>query len=161
MHLYLVQHAEAVSKEEDAAQSLSERGLQNIAKIAKYASGLDLSESIALQKVEHIFHSNKIRAIQTAQVLDEYIKSKNGISEKDGLSPMDDPRIWFERISQIKKDIMLVGHLPHLSRLASLLLCGDMERNIIDFKNAGIVCLKKTDDNRWSLGWMIIPEMIK
>jgi len=61
----------------------------------------------------------------------------------------------------MKEDTMLVGHLPHLGRLASLLLSGDKEKGIIDFKMGGIVCLKRFDDGHWAIEWMIIPEVIK
>ncbi|MCX7914224.1 MAG: hypothetical protein N2511_06535 [Thermodesulfovibrionales bacterium] len=51
--------------------------------------------------------------------------------------------------------------LPHLSKLASLLLCGDAQRDIITFKRAGVVCLKRFDNGVWSIQWMVIPEIIK
>ena len=56
---------------------------------------------------------------------------------------------------------MLVGHLPYMSRLASLLLCGDSEKEIIKFRNAGIVNLIRDDLKVWSIGWILIPEMVK
>ena len=38
-------------------------------------------------------------------------------------APNDDPMIWVGRLTEEHNDLMLVGHLPHLSpRLASLLL---------------------------------------
>jgi len=150
MLLYLVQHAESLSKEEDPTQSLSEKGIETIKKVAAYIVKLNI-------KVHQIFHSDKLRAMQTAQILADFIKAEKGVSETDGLSPMDDPQIWFERISKENEDIMLVGHLPHLAKLSSLLLCGDKEKNIIDFKRAGIVCLKRFEDGNWSVEWMIIP----
>ncbi len=154
MFLYLVQHSEAKSKEDDPARSLSEKGIQNITKTASYVSKLGF-------RVSRIFHSGKTRAMQTARVLDDYLKAENGISETDSLSPMDDPQIWFERLSQIKEDIMLVGHLPHLAGFSALILCGNRDKNLIDFKMSGIVCLRKFDQDNWSLEWMITPEVIE
>lgn len=154
MFLYLVQHAEAKREEEDPSRGLSKRGLQDITKVAGYVAKLDI-------KVGRIFHSGKTRSFQTAQVLADHIKSEEGISETDGLAPMDDPRIWFKRFPKINEDMMLVGHLPHLGRFASLILCGDKEKNAIDFKMGGIVCLKRFEDGHWSLEWMMIPEVIK
>lgn len=154
MLLYLVQHAESLSKEEDPTQSLSEKGIENIKKVANYVAGLNI-------RVNQIFHSEKLRAMQTAQILADFIKTENGVSETDGLAPLDDPQIWFERVSKMKEDVMLVGHLPHLGKLASLILCGDKEKNIIDFKRAGVVCLKRFEDGNWSVEWMIIPEVVK
>jgi phosphohistidine phosphatase len=150
MLLYLVQHAEAKREEEDPQRGLTEKGIQDIRKVAANAEKLNI-------KVNQIFHSGKTRALQTSQVLADHLKPEKGISEADGLTPLDDPQIWFERISKMDEDTMLVGHLPHLGRLASLLLCGDMDKAAVDFKMGGIVCLKKFEDGHWSLEWMIIP----
>jgi phosphohistidine phosphatase len=57
----------------------------------------------------------------------------------------------------MNEDTVLVGHLPHLGSLASLLLCGDKEKNVIDFKMGGVVCLKRLNDGKWSVEWMIVP----
>lgn len=151
MLLYLVRHADALSDDEDPARRLSEKGIQRIKKVASYMAELNI-------EVNRIFHSKKLRAMQTAQVLTEYIKIEGGISETDGLAPMDDPQIWVERISEMKEDIMLVGHLPFLGRLAAFILCGDKKKNIVDFKTAGIVCLRRFEDN-WLIEWMIMPEV--
>ena len=156
MFLYLVQHAEAKSKEEDPAQGLSEKGIQNIIKIAQFASKMEI-------KAFQIIHSGKARAMQTARVLADYLKMEKGIIESDGLAPMDEPKIWVERISATKEDIILVGHLPHLGKLTSLLLCGNQELNIVDFRMGGIVCLKRFEAgiDKWAVEWMITPEVIK
>lgn len=151
MFLYLVQHAEAKKEEIDPARPLSEKGLKDITKTSLYLTYFNMS-------LHKIFHSKKLRAKQTAEVLFQYLKPVRGITEVDGLSPLDDPEIWFNRLKDIPEDIMLVGHLPHLSKLASLLLCGDKEKNIIEFKMAGIVCLKRQND-LWLLQWIITPEI--
>lgn len=151
MFLYLVQHAEAKKEEIDPNRPLSEKGLKDITKTSLYLTQLNIS-------LHKIFHSKKLRAKQTAEVLFRHLKPIRGITEIDGLSPLDEPEIWFNRLRDIPEDIMLVGHLPHLSKLASLLLCGDKEKNIIEFKMAGIVCLRKEADS-WLLQWMLTPEI--
>jgi phosphohistidine phosphatase len=82
------------------------------------------------------------------------------MSQADNLAPMDDPGGWAGRVAEMNEEVMLVGHLPHLAKLAGLLLCGDKEKAPIDFKMGGIVCLKRFDDNRWAVEWMIVPEMV-
>ncbi|MEW6110013.1 MAG: phosphohistidine phosphatase SixA [Nitrospirota bacterium] len=154
MLLYLVQHAEAVKEEEDPARPLSEKGIQDIRKVASYISGFDLM-------IARILHSNKLRAKQTAEALAEHLKPSSGVSETDGLAPMDNTRTWTDRLKYISENVMLVGHLPHLGNLASMLLCRDPETGIVDFKMAGVVCLKRDEKGSWSLQWMITPEMIK
>jgi phosphohistidine phosphatase len=55
---------------------------------------------------------------------------------------------------------MLVGHLPHLSRLASALLLGDPGREIVRFRMGAIVCLVRAE-GRWLLQWVLTPELAR
>ena len=64
------------------------------------------------------------------------------------------------RLAETTEDIMLVGHLPHLSKLSSLLLTGNEDLEIIEFIMAGIVCLERDKSGRWTVRWMITPETI-
>ena len=152
MFVYLVQHAESKSEQEDPSRSLSAKGMHDVKKVASFASQCNL-------KIHMIFHSSKLRAKQTAEVLSERLTPAKGVSEVDGLAPLDDPAIWAERLKDIPEDVILVGHLPHLDKLASLLLCGDKDKNIISFKMAGIVCLERTDTGSYALQWMVTPEI--
>lgn len=154
MLLYLVQHAEAKKEEEDPVRPLSGRGNEDIKNVATYASRLNI-------RISQILHSEKIRAIQTAHVLAEYLRPEKGVHEATGLDPRDGPEVWGKRLSKMNEDLMLVGHLPHLGQLASLLLCGDPNKTIIDFKMGGIVCLKRFEDGRWAVEWMITPEVLQ
>lgn len=153
MFVYLVQHAESMKEEVDPSRPLSERGISDIKKTAVYLARLNI-------KVQKIFHSTKLRARQTAEILSENLKSIKGSTEVDGLSPLDDPKIWAKRLKDIPEEVMLVGHLPHLGKLASLLLCGDENKNVISFKMAGVVCLKRDENGTWSLQWMLTPDVV-
>ena len=152
MFLYLVQHAEAKKEEVDPSRSLSENGMRNIQTTSLFLAKQGL-------KVNKIFHSNKLRAKQTAEVLAEHLKPEQGLSEIDGLAPLDDPNIWLERLKGVPDDIILVGHLPHLARLASLLVCESEKTDIISFRMAGIVCLKRDDNGAYTFHWMVTPEI--
>lgn len=155
MKLYLVQHAKSKSREEDPDRNLSEVGIVNIKKTASYAS------ANTYMKPEKILHSGKARAYQTAEFLNQSLHSPEGVSKSDGLNPNDDPAIWAGRLAESSDDLMLVGHLPHLEKLAAHLLCGDAGKRIVKFHNAGIVCLEKDDAGNWSVDWIITPELIK
>ncbi len=155
MKLYLVQHAEALSKEEDPDRPLSTQGRTDIGKIAAYTIGR------APVEVDQIFHSSKTRAKQTADALGNVLQPANGVKEDPDLGGGDDPSIWANRLADMNKDVMLVGHMPHLRKLASLLLCGDQDTKIIDFQNSGIVYLYRDDDNDdWMVKWILTPEII-
>lgn len=153
MNLYLVRHADAKSEQEDILRPLSEKGVNEIKKIAHHLSKLN-------PEIDQMFHSTKLRAKQTAEILAEKLKPAKGISEAKDLSPQDDPRKWAERLNETFNNIMLVGHLPHLEMLTSLLLAGDMDKDIIVLPTAGIACLERDDEGTWSLQWMITPEII-
>lgn len=154
MAVYLVQHAESKSKVEDPERSLTDEGLENINRISSYArQHINVS-------VDRIFHSGKLRAKQTAEVLTGFLKPAEGVSETDGLEPMADPTIWAKRISQSQNDIVLVGHLPHLGRLTSVLLGADETKNVVNFQNAGLVKLSQDADNNWMIDWIIVPSIV-
>ena len=152
MLVYLVQHGDAKREEEDPSRPLSEKGIRDVKGVASHISRLNIG-------VEEVLHSGKLRAKQTAEIISEKLKIAKGISETDGLSPMDDANMWAERLNKRTDTLMLVGHLPHLGKLASSLLCSEKERNVVAFKMGGIVCLKR-DDTGWSLQWMITPETL-
>jgi phosphohistidine phosphatase len=153
MLIYLVQHGDAKREEEDPSRPLSDKGIKDVKGVASHISRLNIG-------VEEILHSSKLRAKQTAEIMAEKLEIEKGISETDGLAPLDDASIWEERLKKRHDSLMLVGHLPHLGKLASLLLCEGKERNVIAFKMGGIVCLKRDDTGSWSLQWMITPETL-
>jgi phosphohistidine phosphatase len=157
MVLYLVQHAEAKTEEEDPARPLSENGVKDIRKVALHLSKLSLT-------ISRILYSKKLRARQTAEILSEYMRPAEAVTESDGLASLDDPSAWVGRLkyltASITENIVLVGHLPHLGKLASLLLCGDPKHNMISFKMGGVVCLARDEKGNWSLQWMITPDVL-
>jgi len=153
MFLYLVQHGEAKREDEDPARGLTEKGAKDVIKIAQFLQN-------KIPSLSRIFHSSKTRAVETARILADQLKPALGVSEAGNLAPMDDPGIWANRLAGTNADIMLVGHLPFMARLAGLLLCNERDKPFIDFKMGGMVCLMRSDDGRWSLEWMMVPEML-
>jgi len=153
MKLYLVQHAKAASKEADPQRTLTEEGRRDIQKVAAFIKPLNLS-------VDYLWHSGKTRARQTADVLSEVVEVKKEMAAHEGLSPNDNVTVLKDELISARQDIMIVGHLPFLPKLTSLLLTGSESSNTVAFKNGGIVCLNCSDDNQCQLQWMIIPELL-
>ena len=156
MRLYLVQHAEPKRKEEDPARPLSEKGRKDIHKMAAY-----LKDHANIQ-IGAIFHSGKTRAKQTAQVLAEALSLPQGIREVEGLEPLADVEAWAKRLAsrEVDEETMLVGHLPHLSRLASRLICENDDQEVVSFRQGGVACLKRGEEGGWTVNWILIPELI-
>lgn len=153
MELYLVQHGEARPEAEDPGRGLTEEGAESAKRMGEWAAGISIH-------VDQVRHSGKRRAQQTAQLLAEGIAPIAGVIQTSGLKPNDDVGPVAEDLTKGGKSIMLVGHLPFLSRLASLLLVGDAAREVIRFRNAGIVCLGHEED-LWSLSWSVTPDLIE
>jgi phosphohistidine phosphatase len=152
MILYLVQHGEAKSEAEDPERSLTEAGAAVVERLADWAARAGLV-------IEQIRHSGKRRAEQTASIFATRLKPAIGIAAIDGLNPGDDVRATAEKLQSDQGRVMLVGHLPHLGRLASLLLVGDPEGGIVRFRNAGIVVLS-SHEGKWGLDWAITPDLL-
>jgi phosphohistidine phosphatase len=152
MKLYLVQHGKAVPEEVDRQRPLTDEGRREVEKIAAFVKHLDLS-------VDYLWHSGKKRAEQTAQILARAVKARKEISSREGLAPNDDVAAIKEELVE-SGDILIVGHLPFLGKLASRLLAGNEEAGVVDFKNGGIVCLSLSDEKRWQVEWVVTPELL-
>ncbi|NQT80212.1 MAG: phosphohistidine phosphatase SixA [Candidatus Aminicenantes bacterium] len=150
MRLYLIQHGLSLPEEKDPEKSLSPEGKEQTKKIAEFLREKNI-------KVDNIWHSPKKRSVQSAQIYFNSI-SCSEIQERGDLNPLDSVDKFPEEIQLNNKDLMIVGHLPFLQKLASLLLAGSENYQFLSFRNFGIVCLEYLDI--WKLEWMIIPQFI-
>lgn len=151
MALYLMQHGIATSKDENPDRPLTDEGREEVDRVAEAAAS-------AVAPVAGIWHSGKLRARQTAETLGAHL-DPGGVSERSGLAPMDDPAEIEAAIADAEAPVVLVGHLPHLSRTVSHLVTGDADREIVAFRNAALVRLVETDDG-WRLDWILSPDAV-
>lgn len=152
MRLYLVQHAESTPEDIDPDRPITPKGRQDTILVAERAQTAGI-------QVDEIRHSGKTRARQTAGIFAEYLKSSGGIAESPDLGPVDDVQPVGDEITNSSKNVMLVGHLPFMERMAGYLLTGDPDHKVIDFQNAGLVCLKHDGDN-WMTDWILTPQLL-
>ncbi len=148
MHLYLVRHGEAKSEQEDPECPLSNRGREAVDRVSRAAAKKGMAAS-------WIFHSDKLRAKQTAEILARNIPSE-GICEIKGLRPEDDPSLTKAALEASGRSLIVVGHLPHLNRLAAMLLNGNSSGQVIDFPTACVVCLSRRKQD-WKVNWTMDP----
>ena len=134
MTLFLVQHGEARPGNEDSERSLTDHGAETVSRMADWAARMGI-------KVDQIRHSGKLRAEQTATIFAKRLDTPKGVIAVKGLNPNDEVTQVAASLHGEQESIMLVGHLPHLSRLVSLLVTGNPEIVVVRFRNAGIVCL--------------------
>lgn len=154
MKLYLVRHGEAVSEKIDPQRPLSEKGREEISKIAKFLKEIKV-------KIEVIWHSNKLRAKETAQIIANGIFPLEELVEREDLSPNAPVEKWPEEIKNFGKDLMIVGHLPFLQKLLSLLLLNSEEFSIVDFKSAGVISLNLDKEKElWQIDFYFHPLLM-
>jgi phosphohistidine phosphatase len=161
MRIYLVRHAIAENPgtpeyEDDSLRPLTEKGRDKMKKIAEALKGLGVAPDL-------IVSSPYIRASQTASILTKILKYKEGIAYSDFLVPMGEPSDMIGEINEKYSvdELMLVGHEPNLSTLASVLLAGTRDVSI-NVKKGGICCLAVDDlhyDRKAVLEWLITPKI--
>jgi len=153
MRLYLVQHGEAKTKEQDPDRPLTARGESSVDRIAVLVKAAGIC-------VGAVWHSGKTRAAQTAEILRSSLASTEGIVVHDGLEPNDPIEPVQRELAGVSADIMIVGHLPFLSKLVSALLIGDETIELVAFQNGGVVCLERGEEKgRWRLSWAVVPDL--
>jgi len=151
--LYLMQHGEAVWEEHDPTRPLTEKGRADVQRVVRYAV------AHAGVRVDRIVHSGKLRARQTAEIWREHLPAA-AITDANGLDPAASPDIWAERLVGETRDLVIVGHRPHLARLAGRLLCDDPDREVVNVQNGGIVCLERSEQGTWSVRWAVTAEIV-
>jgi len=154
MYVYLVQHGKAKSADEDPNRGLSEEGRNDVQRVAEFLSEHRMTVSL-------IQHSGKARAEETAHLFAERIRCTAGPTHVQEMEPNDDPATMANFLNVYTDDVMLVGHLPHLERLTSLLLTGNPDRRPVALRNGGVVCLHKDGVGVWSVSWVIVPELFR
>ena len=151
MYLYLAQHAQTLPKDKDPTRPLSQQGREDAVRTAGFLSLFERP------KPARIVHSSKLRSQQTAEMFAEAWGCQPLEASQD-LAPNSPAEIWSQRLIEIHEDLMLVGHLPHLDQLASLLLCQDKQRQVIQFHHASVCCLQRKE-SQWQLCWHIHPQL--
>ncbi len=149
MRLYLIQHGIALPESEDSQKGLSDKGVVQTQKMAEFLRRQDA-------KIDLIWHSKKLRAVQTAQIFSQHITAAE-IVERDDINPQDSVDKFAHELEAADKDAMIVGHLPFLQKLAAKLLVKSANIELISFKNSAIVCLEYKES--WKILWMIDPDL--
>ncbi len=154
MDLYLMQHAEAARAQDDPARPLTEGGRAAVQRVAGHARAAGV-------QLDRCVHSGKLRAEQTAQLvaqaLDvEQVASREGLAPSDPVAPVAS---WLVQ-SDPDQALLVVGHLPFLDRLASLLVADDEQAQAIRFQMSGLVKLTpKRERSGFAVAWAITPEV--
>jgi phosphohistidine phosphatase len=154
MRIYLVQHGEAVPKAADPQRPLSADGAGAVRRVAGFLRPLGLS-------VGAVWHSGKARACQTAEILAPALAAEHAVARREGLGPKDPVHPVARAIETADQDLMVVGHLPFLSRLCARLVAEDEDAGVVAFQYGAVACLDRHAELGWAVRWMLPPALLQ
>jgi phosphohistidine phosphatase len=162
MELYLLRHGLAgkfTGRGDDSKRPLTPKGKRKLERIAKAMQAMELS-------LDYILSSPYTRARQTAEIVAEAFELTKALELTEALTPSGDMEALILRIHQLKptpKAVLLAGHEPYLSELASWLVWGDSNASI-QFKKGGL-CKLSTDFLKTgrcaTLEWLLTPGQME
>jgi phosphohistidine phosphatase len=152
MEIYLMQHGEAYSKDQDPERSLTPNGEEQIRFSGKALKKLGVS-------VDLIVSSPKKRARETVEIIAaELGYPKGGIEVTETLEPLAPSGDTIAHLGRFadRGRVLLAGHLPSLGKIASELVSGGGDISV-HFEMGGVCRIDvetlptKTGDLRWIL----------
>ena len=153
MHLYLIRHAHALDGDNDSARPLSPKGRKQIRRLA------DLLLRTGAFEAGEIWHSPLRRAHESAGLLAKRLKLGTKLKEVTGLTPDDAVDRIAAKLGDLRRPVAVVGHEPHLSALASLLVAGQAAPPRFKLKKGAMLRLDHAEEG-WVVRWHISPEVI-
>jgi len=151
MNLYILQHGDAEPKEIYPERPLSEQGMRDIRVLGMQMQNMGV-------RLENIVHSGKLRAEQSARLMAETLSVEIKPVQAEGLNPNDDPAVILGAIEQMGDGMMIVSHMPFVSRLCSSLLTGANDAEFASTPGT-LFCLQKAN-GKWRLSCMLRPDVL-
>jgi phosphohistidine phosphatase len=110
--------------------------------------------------ISRVLHSGKTRARQTAEIFTAIIAGEFPVEEINGIGPMDSVEDFVNQVKRWNEDILVVGHLPFMDKLVSLLVSGSADKGVVSYIPGSIVFLESADDGQFLVQWMVRPELL-
>lgn len=171
--LYLMQHGLAVPEGDDEARVLTPEGRAEVERVVARAAAVGV-------RIDAVRHSDRRRAVMTAGIVADGLGVAD-VAAREGLRPMDpvapvaawlngdpgasggEPSGGTGDPAALPASVLVVGHLPFLGKLASLLVAGDEAAQVLTFRNAALVRLVPKKEPAggalWSVTWVLAPEL--
>ena len=139
MRALLVHHADAVGPDVDPQRPLSTLGRHQAAEMAKALAQTGFVPAA-------IWHSGKLRARETAEAFLRACAPFAQFKMIRGLQPEDPPEWLRDELAAEDRDVLLVGHMPHIARLTALLSGG-----AVTIPLHGTIGFEKGADGSWTI----------
>jgi len=115
--------------------------------------------------IDCVFTSDLRRALQTAEIVVESLRSKQRLQLTEHLAPSTPTAkqiAWLKSLRPAPGSVLLVGHEPNFSELTSRLLTGQKSL-AINFKKAGLckVTAARLGSGNATLEWLLTPKQME
>jgi phosphohistidine phosphatase len=116
--------------------------------------------------IDHILTSPYVRAAQTAKIAATVLGLEKGLKIEPLLAAEQEPRALLSKLEDWEWDslsVMLVGHEPYLSELASLMI-GAEHGCAIRMKKGGLckLVVRQLTPRPWArLDWLLAPKQLR
>jgi phosphohistidine phosphatase len=158
MKLYLLRHAIAEDGVgmTDSQRQLTEEGRQKLRKVMRQARVAGLQPDVILS-------SPYVRARQTATIAVEELRYRAGVVESETLTPGANPHATWQELRAYRdaKQVLVVGHNPHMSSLSCLLV--GAPGGAIEMKKAALACfdvMNASHQPSATLEWLMTPKTV-
>jgi phosphohistidine phosphatase len=162
MEIYLLRHGIAAERGahsgSDEERALTAEGRRKVRGVAEAMRAMKLSLDV-------IFSSALVRALQTAEIVADSLRLKRRLQVTEHLAPGAPIAKLFSQMNSLQPapgSVLLVGHEPALSRLASRLLTG-RDDLAMTFKKAGLckIAADHPGSGRATLEWFLTPKQME
>ena len=153
--LYLIRHAHAEPTLPDRDRALSTKGIASAHRLGRTIAADTFSADT------RAVCSELRRSRETAEILLAEWQWNRLLEEWSGLAPEDDPMATAETLNTIREPLIIVGHNPHLSYLAAILITGSIrecESSIHIRKSSAMALYRPNGMKRWSREWDSNPR---
>lgn len=135
MQLFIIRHAiaaDALPQQSDDQRPLTPEGIEKFKAVVKGLKRLEVG-------FDRLYHSPKLRAIQTAELLTGLLEGQSEVTPHLAESPK------LTLLKQLQgESVALVGHEPWLSELCAWLVTGQLHGAQMVFKKGGVAWLEGT-----------------
>jgi len=153
MKFYLIRHAHAEDDPDDTIRPLSSRGKKQVRSLARFlARSGDFTP-------DEVWTSPLQRADETAGRLLELLGATTKVIPVQALTTTAGVDELAQRLADSRRSLALVGHEPHLSALASLLITGRASPTRFQLKKGAVLALERTGSS-WTVCWQVYPDLL-
>ncbi len=154
--IVLLRHG--IAEEPSPDKKDEDRGLtsEGHARMKEIARGLES----ALPRVQAIYTSPLLRAVQTALWVSKGYKSRVNINTTDALAPGASTKQIIALVQSIEeRRVIIVGHEPDLSRTVAALT--GVSNAMLELKKGGCYGLRLLPDGTAKLEWILAPRVLR